>query len=61
MAEVKNMKMSFLGGIIAGAIVGSALTMVMDPVTDRQRKKMHKGTQSMFKTMGSVLDAMIAK
>ncbi len=55
------MKMSFLGGIIAGAIVGSALTMVMDPVTDRQRKKLHKGTQSVFRTMGSVLDAMITK
>ncbi len=55
------MKMSFLGGIIAGAIVGSALTMVMDPITDRQRKKLHKGTQSVFKTMGTVLDAMITK
>lgn len=55
------MKMSFLGGIIAGAFVGSALTMMMDPVSDRQRKKMHKGTQTMFKTMGTVLDAIIAK
>lgn len=55
------MKMSFLGGVIAGAIVGSALTMVMDPVTDKQRRKMHKGTQSMFKTMGTVIDAIIEK
>jgi len=30
------MKMSFIGGVIAGAIVGSALTMVMDPVSDKQ-------------------------
>ncbi len=55
------MKMSFIGGVIAGAIVGSALTMVMDPVSDKQRRRMHKGTQSMFKTMGSVIDAMITK
>ncbi len=55
------MKISFIGGVIAGAIVGSALTMVMDPVSDKQRRKMHKGTQSMFKTMGSVIDAMITK
>ncbi len=55
------MKISFLGGVIAGAIVGSALTMVIDPVSDRQRRKLHKGTHTMFKTMGSVLDAMMTK
>ncbi len=55
------MKISFLSGVIAGAIVGSALTMAMDPISDRQRKKFQKGTHSMFKTMGSVLDAMITK
>lgn len=55
------MKMSFLSGVIAGAIVGSALTMVMDPITDKQRRRMHRGTHSMFKTMGTVLDAMITK
>lgn len=55
------MKMSFIGGIIAGAFVGSALTMMMDPVSDRQRKKLHKGTQTMFRTMGTVLDAIVAK
>ncbi len=55
------MKISFLGGVIAGALVGSALTMVMDPVSDKQRRRLHKGTHSMFKTMGTVIDAMMAK
>ncbi len=50
--------MSFVGGMIAGAVVGSALTMVMDPVSDKQRKRLYKGTQVMVKTMGTVLDAM---
>lgn len=50
--------MSFVGGLIAGAVVGSALTMVMDPVSDKQRKRLYKGTQVMVKTMGTVLDAM---
>ena len=50
--------MSFLGGMIAGAAIGSALTMVMDPVSDKQRKRLYKGTQVMVKTMGTVLDAM---
>jgi len=55
------MKMSFIGGIVAGAVVGSALTMIMDPLNDKQRRKLHKGTHSMFKTMGTVLDAMLEK
>lgn len=55
------MKLSFITGVVAGAIVGSALTMVMDPITDKQRRKLHKGTHSVFKTMGTVLDAMMSK
>ncbi len=53
--------LSFIGGIIAGAVVGSAVTMFMDPISDKQRRKMHKSSNHMFKTMGSVLDAMIMK
>lgn len=55
------MKLSFIGGVITGAIVGSAITMVMDPISDKQRRKLHKGTHSVFKTMGTVLDAMMSK
>ena len=55
------MKISFISGVIAGALVGSALTMVMDPVSDKQRRKLHKGTSNMFKTMGTVVDAMLTK
>ncbi len=50
--------MKFFGGIIAGAIVGFAITMLVDPVSDRQRKKLHKGTYGVIKTMSTVLDAM---
>ncbi|MBR5157196.1 MAG: hypothetical protein IKW59_05450 [Clostridia bacterium] len=53
--------LSFIGGIIAGAVVGSAVTMFIDPISDKQRRKMHKSSSHMFKTMGSVLDAMIMK
>jgi len=55
------MKMSFIGGVLAGAIVGSALTMVVDPISDKQRRKMYRGAQTMFKTIGSVLDAVTMK
>lgn len=49
----------FIGGVIAGAVIGSAVTMFIDPVNDKQRKKMHKSTSNIFKTMGSVLDVMM--
>ncbi len=51
--------LEFIGGVIAGAVVGSAITMFMDPVSDKQRKKMHKKSNHIFKTMGSVLDVMM--
>lgn len=61
MRRYNRMKTSFLGGMIAGALVGSAITMAIDPINDKQRRKMHRGASSMFKTMGSVLDAMMDK
>ena len=52
------MKMGFLGGIIAGAIVGSAITMVLDPVSDRERRKLYRGTRSAIRKVGHVIDMM---
>jgi len=52
-------KLSFLGGIVAGALVGSALTMMIDPVSDKQRRRLQKGTNAMFKTVGTILDSII--
>ncbi len=49
----------FLGGMIAGAALGSAITMLIDPINDKQRRKMHRASGNMFKTMGSVIDAMM--
>lgn len=49
----------FFSGVIAGAAIGSVITMFIDPINDRQKRKMHKTSNHMFKTMGSVLDAMV--
>lgn len=48
--------MSFLKGVTAGLLVGAAVTMVCDPVTDRQRKRLHKKTEGVFKNIGGVVD-----
>lgn len=53
------MKMGFLGGIIAGAIVGSAITMVVDPISDRDRRRFKRGTQNVFKTVGALIDTVV--
>ncbi len=46
----------FIGGITTGVIVGAAITMLMDPVSDRQRHKLQKRTAGVFKSIGSVID-----
>lgn len=46
----------FIGGMTAGLLVGAAITMVMDPVSDRQRKRLYKKTAGIFRSIGSVVD-----
>lgn len=46
----------FIGGITTGLILGAAMTMVMDPVSDRQRHKLQKKTEGVFRSIGSVID-----
>lgn len=51
--------MGFIKGMITGLLVGSAVTMIADPVSDRQRHKMHKKTEGFFKSIGCALDNAI--
>ena len=51
--------MNFVKGMIAGLVVGSAVTMLADPVSDRQRHRLHKKTEGLFKTVGSAIDNAI--
>lgn len=46
----------FIGGITTGLILGAAMTMVMDPVSDRQRHKLQKKAEGVFRSIGSVID-----
>lgn len=51
--------MSFFKGVTAGLIVGAAVTMLADPVSDRQRTKLMKRTEGVFRNMGGMIDAAI--
>lgn len=51
--------MRFVKGMVTGLIVGSAITMLTDPVSDRQRHKMRRKTEGFFKHIGSAMDNAI--
>ena len=53
---MSNSAMSFAKGIAAGLIVGAAVVSFIDPMTDRQKQKLHKKTQGVFKNLGGMLD-----
>ena len=51
--------MGFLRGMATGLILGAAATMLVDPVSDRQRHKMMKKTEGVFKSIGGMIDSAV--
>ena len=52
-------KLNWVSAMMLGAAVGSAITMVIDPVDDKRRRKLHKNVGVMAKTVSGVLDAVM--
>lgn len=50
---------SFFKGVTAGLVIGAAVTMLADPVSDRQRTRLMRKTEGVFKNMGSMIDTAI--
>ena len=50
------MKNGFIKGIIAGTVMGIGATMMVNPVDQRDRKRMANTTNRMFTTIGSFAD-----
>lgn len=50
---------SFLKGAAAGLVIGAAVTMLTDPLSDRERRRLARKTEGMFKNMGSMIDTAI--
>ena len=46
----------FIKGMAAGMVIGACAAMVVDPVSDRQHRKMQKKTEGMFKNIGNIID-----
>ncbi len=51
-----NKTAGFIGGMTTGLLVGAAVTMLVDPVTDRQRHKIQRKTEGVFRSIGGVID-----
>ena len=49
----------FLKGMATGLVVGAAVTMIADPMTDRERHKIAKKTEGIFRNIGSVIDTTL--
>lgn len=50
---------NFFKGVTTGLIIGTAITMLTDPISDRQRNKLMRKTEGLFKNMGGIIDTAI--
>ena len=49
----------FIKGMAAGLVLGACATMMWDPVSDRQRHRMQRKTEGVFKSIGNIIDSAI--
>ncbi len=49
----------FIKGMTMGIAVGACVTMAFDPISDKQRRRMHKKTDGFFKNVGNIIDSAI--
>ena len=49
----------FMKGMATGLLVGACVTMVVDPISDKQKRKMMKKTEGVFRNIGSIIDSAI--
>ncbi len=49
----------FMKGMATGLVVGAAVTMITDPMSERDRHKIAKKTEGIFKNRGSVIDTTL--
>lgn len=50
----------FFKGVTTGLVIGAAFTMLADPVTDRQRRRLINRTEGVFKNIGDMVDMAIS-
>lgn len=51
-----NKVMNFAKGMAVGLAVGAAAALFVDPLSDKQRHKLQRKTEGLFKSIGGVID-----
>ena len=54
-----NKKACFISGIVTGTIVGAGATMAVNPLDEKDKKRIAKNTSHFFTAMGQVADKVI--
>lgn len=52
-------KTSFITGIVTGMAVGVGASMMINPMDEKDKKKLKKNTSQVFTTLGAVADRVI--
>ena len=50
----------FVKGIAAGVLLGACVTMMLDPISDKQRRKLQKKTEGVFRNIGNIIYSAIS-
>lgn len=49
-----------IGAMAAGIVIGAVVGMMIDPISDKQHKKICRNANNMFKTIGAIVDDVIS-
>ena len=49
----------FVKGMAAGLVVGAAAAIMIDPINDKQRNRIKRKTEGVFRSIGSVIDTTL--
>ncbi len=47
----------FTAGVATGALVGMAIGALIDPISDKQKKALHKKSCHIFREIGNTIDS----
>ena len=50
---------SFVKGMVTGAVIGMGISMVANPIDERDRRRIAKKISKLFTTIGSIADNVI--
>ena len=49
----------FIKGMAAGRVVGAAAAIMIDPINDKQRNRIKRKTEGVFRSIGSGIDTTL--